>query len=73
MPQDAPQIRVFTCFPCTWRRLLAHHTCFHVSAVVAASFGGIRRTCYFSRSGGLLAGSYVKTRVPSDQGGNASV
>ena len=57
MPQDAPQIRVFTCFSCTWRRLLSHHTCFHVSAVVATSFGGISRHCYFSRSGGLLAGS----------------
>ena len=73
MPQDAPQIRVFTCFSCTWRRLLAHHTCLHVSAVVAASFGGISRYGYYLHAGGLLAGSYVKTRVPSDQGGMAPV
>ena len=66
MPQDAPQIRVFTCFSCTWRRLLSHHTCFHVSAVVATPFGGISRHGYFSHSGGLLAGSYVKTRAVSD-------
>ena len=73
MPQDAPQIRVFTCFSCTWRRLLSHHTCFHVSAVVSRPFDGIGRHGYFSHSGGLLAGSYVKTCAASDGPETASV
>ena len=40
---------------------------------VGGSFGVVERvadvvsrTCYFLRAGGLLAGSYVKTRAASD-------
>jgi len=73
MPQDGPQIRVFTCFPWEWQSLRFHHTCFYVSAVVSASFGAVSRTCHFSRSGGLLARSYVKTRAASEQAETASV
>ncbi len=54
-----------------------HHTCFYVSAVVAASFGAVPtsfgRTCYFLRAGGLLAGSYVKTRAAGEGAEMASV
>ena len=39
---------------------------FRVSAVVATSFAAVSRHGYFSHSGGLLAGSYVKTRAASD-------
>ena len=73
MPQDTPQTRVFTCFPCARQGPYSHHTCFHVSAVVSTSFDVVRRHCYFSRSGGLFAGSYVKTRAPSDGTENAPV
>ena len=73
MPRDGPQIRVFTCFSCAWQSLRSHHTCFYVSAVVAAPLPGFERTCNSSRSGGLLAGSYVKTRAASDGPETASV
>ena len=73
MHPDVSQIRVFKCFSYDWRRLISHHTCFHVSAVVATSFAAVGRHGYFLHAGGLLAGSYVKTRVPSDQGGMAPV
>ena len=46
---------------------------FYVSAVVSVSFGGIWRHGYFLHAGGLLAGSYVKTRAASEQGETASV
>ena len=31
MHPDVSQIRVFKCFSYDWRRLISHHTCFHVT------------------------------------------
>ena len=73
MAQDVSQRRVFTCDPDDWQSLHFHHTCFHVSAVVAAPFDAVSRHCYFSHAGGLFAGSYDKTHIASDQGETASV
>ena len=54
-----------------------HHTCFTVSAVVAASvwrrLAWVRRHGYFLHAGGLLAGSYGKTHIASDGAETASV
>ena len=50
-----------------------NHTCFYVSAVVSTPFAVVSRHGYFLHAGGLLAGSYVKTRAASDGAEMASV
>ena len=60
-------------FYCVLGACAPHHKCFTVSAVVGRRAGAVSRHGYFLHAGGILAGSYVKTRAASDGAETASV
>ena len=53
-------------------RIIRVFACRRSWNAVERQFGAVGRKCYFLNSGGLLAGSYVKTRAASDGAETAS-